>query len=134
MIKAPRIGPHKSLILWCPIATTTTSTIPTTVMGYTILFGSRYHLRSYTVNATNITQKPSHTTNWYSPSPVSSIGHHIYEITNSAAVAASTSGYCHEIGFPQYRHLPRSHNQLSTGTRSFAANSCLQLGHMEWPF
>src|SRR3990167_9334634 len=46
-------------------------------------------------------------------------------------VAASTSGYCQDIFFLQYRHRPRKNKKLKTGIKSNALKSCLHLGQCE---
>lgn len=57
----------------------------------------------------------------------------MYEMAKRTPVSNSISGYCLLMGALQYRHLPFSHSQLKTGTRSFIARTCLQLGHMLRP-
>src|SRR6516165_4727903 len=42
---------------------------------------------------------------------------------NSAAVSSSTTGYCHEIGAPHFRHFPRNKTHDSTGMLSRGASS-----------
>jgi hypothetical protein len=50
------------------------------------------------------------------------------------AVISSTAGYCAEIGFLQYLHLPDNETQLSTGTKSRADRLCRQFGQTDLPF
>src|SRR3972149_8391410 len=46
-------------------------------------------------------------------------------------VAASTSGYCQDIFFLQYRHRPRKKRKLQIGIKSNELKSCLHLGQCE---
>ena len=56
-----------------------------------------------------------------------------YEPTAKIARTHSTTGYCQEIVFLQYRHLPLSEAQLITGMRSIHLKQCLQCTHIDRP-
>src|SRR3989344_5407246 len=52
---------------------------------------------------------------------------------NINPVDTSTNKYCHDIFCLQYRHFPRSHKKLKTGTKSNHESWCLQYGQYERP-
>src|SRR5438045_5387732 len=51
--------------------------------------------------------------------------------TQIAPTAASTMGYCREIGSPQRRQRPRKSSHETTGMLSRQAMGCLQRGQVE---
>src|SRR5665647_2946462 len=112
---------------------TATLTTASSVRGNTSLSGSKNHFRSYTLRATKPVSNTNHTPKSNRPWPVKACGHNAEDKTNNKAVTTSTVGSSQPIGSLQYRHLPRSNAQLSSGTRSLAASSCLQLAHIDLP-